>query len=59
MTLLSEIKERHNSRLELSDEDIKMLIEQAEKVEKIREEIRGKWSTEAVFVNRLHQLLDN
>ena len=49
---------QHDFFTEIPYEHFEWLIRQAEKVEKIEEEIRGKWSTEQVSVNRLHQLLN-
>ena len=39
-------------------EEIDWLIKQAEANERIKEEIKGKWSTEKVSVNRLNQIFD-
>jgi hypothetical protein len=61
---LKELKDNHEFRkgegweITTLSEDVDWLIEQAEKVEVIKEEIKGKWSTEMVSVNRLHQILD-
>ncbi len=42
----------------LDDKEILWLIKQAEIVEAIKQEIKGRWSTETVSVNRLHQIFD-
>lgn len=41
----------------LDDEQVEWLFKQAEIVKTIEEEIKGKWSTEMVSVNRLYNIL--
>ncbi|MFJ8528373.1 hypothetical protein [Bacillus sp. NPDC094106] len=44
--------------INLTEEQVEWLIKQAEIVEAIREEIKGRWSTEKVSVNRLYGILE-
>lgn len=60
---LEEIKLKHysetfGSEFGVGEFDVDWLIKQAEIVEEIKQEIKGRWSTDTVFVNHLYQIIN-